>query len=184
MSKEKKLDTGRLEEFIAQYPIYEYRILDTATIAVEERVRMICKEECERYGSTWACPPAVGSLSECEARIRSYPEAILFTSVAEVTDFLNMKELLSTRMAHENITNALGRFLREEGFEIFILSTESCEICENCTWPQGKPCRHPEHMHPCLESHGVVVQELAEREGMEYNLGGGTVLWFSMILCR
>ena len=58
------LNTDRFEEFISQYPIYEYRLVDTAEIEVRERVRIICKQECERYGTTWACPPAVGSLEE------------------------------------------------------------------------------------------------------------------------
>lgn len=52
------LNTDRFEEFISQYPIYEYRLVDTAEIEVRERVRIICKQECERYGTTWACPPA------------------------------------------------------------------------------------------------------------------------------
>lgn len=37
-------------------------------------------------------------------------------------------------------------------------------------------------MHPCLESHGVVVSEIVEKQQMEYNLGGNTILWFSMVL--
>ena len=39
-------DTNRFEEFISQYPIYEYRLLDTKEIEVRERVRTICREEC------------------------------------------------------------------------------------------------------------------------------------------
>ena len=74
--------------------------------------------------------------------------------------------------------------LEKEGFETFTLSTESCDICEQCAYPQGKPCRHPERMHPCLESHGIVASEIVESEKMEYNLGGNTILWFSMILFR
>ena len=50
----------KFDEFISQYPIFEYRVLDTGDIKVQSRVRTICKQECERYGSTWACPPAVG----------------------------------------------------------------------------------------------------------------------------
>ena len=63
-----ELDTAKFEEFISAYPIYEYRILDTSDLSVKTRVRQICKQECERYGSTWACPPAVGTLEECEKR--------------------------------------------------------------------------------------------------------------------
>ena len=150
----------KFDEFISQYPIFEYRVLDTGDIKVQSRVRTICKQECERYGSTWACPPAVGELSECEKKIRSYPKAVFFSSVAEVSDIMNMKEMLSTRMEHEALTEKVRDFL------------------------EGKPCRFPEHMHPCLESYGVVVSEIVEKEAMEYNLGGNTILWFSMVLIR
>ena len=75
-------------------------------------------------------------------------------------------------------------WLKEQGFDTFTLSTESCDICETCAYTQGEPCRFPERMHPCLESHGVVVSEIVEKEHMEYSLGGNTILWFSMVLYR
>ena len=132
----------KFEEFISQYPIFEYRILDTKDITIQERVRTICQEECERYDSTWACPPAVGTLQECEKKIKSYPQAVFFSSVAEVSDIMNMEEMLSTRRAHEDLTTEVGKYLN------------------------------------------VVVNEIVERESMEYNLGGNTILWFSMVLFR
>ena len=159
--KKKTMNTEKFEEFISQYPIFEYRILDTKDITIQERVRTICQEECERYDSTWACPPAVGTLQECEKKIKSYPQAVFFSSVAEVSDIMNMEEMLSTRRAHEDLTTEVGKYLNKEGYETYILSTESC-----------------------LESHGVVVNEIVERESMEYNLGGNTILWFSMVLFR
>ena len=162
-----ELNIDKFEDFIAQYPIFEYRILNTGDLSVEERVRIVCQQECERYGSTWACPPAVGTLKECEERIRKFGQAVFFSSVAEVSDLMNMQEML-----------------KEQGFETFTLSTESCDICEDCAYPHGKPCRHPDRMHPCLESHGVVVSEIVEKQQMEYNLGGNTILWFSMVLFK
>ena len=86
--KKKTMNTEKFEEFISQYPIFEYRILDTKDITIQERVRTICQEECERYDSTWACPPAVGTLQECEKKIKSYPQAVFFSSVAEVSDLM------------------------------------------------------------------------------------------------
>ena len=179
-----ELSIDKFEEFIAQYPIFEYRILKTEDLSVEDRVRIVCQQECERYGSTWACPPAVGTLKECEERIRGYGQAVFFSSVAEVSDIMNMPEMLATRDAHEELTTAVAGFLREQGFETFTLSTESCDICEDCAYPHGQPCRHPDRMHPCLESHGVVVSEIVEKQQMEYNLGGNTILWFSMVLYK
>ena len=138
-----ELNIDKFEDFIAQYPIFEYRILNTGDLSVEERVRIVCQQECERYGSTWACPPAVGTLKECEERIRKFGQAVFFSSVAEVSDLMNMQEMLQTRAAHEELTTEVARFLKEQGFETFTLSTESCDICEDCAYPHGKPCRHP-----------------------------------------
>ena len=179
-----ELNTEKFEDFIAEYPIYEYRLLDTKELSVAERVRIVCKQECERYGTTWACPPAVGTLKECEARIHSYDRAIFFSSVAEVSDLMNMEEMLATRDAHEELTTKVAEYLKGEGFCTFTLSTESCDICKECAYLKGDPGRHPERMHPCLESHGVVVSEIVEQKQMEYNLGGNTILWFSMVLFR
>lgn len=176
------LSLEKFERFISQYPVYEYRILKTGSISVEDRVRTVCKEECQRYGTTWACPPAVGTLEECRKKIHSYPYGIFFSSVAEVRDILDMEELLSTRKEHEHLTDIIGEFLKKEGYRAFILSTESCDICENCTYLEGLPCRFPDRMHPCLESFGVVASEIVEKEKMEYQLGGNTVLWFSLVL--
>ena len=124
------------------------------------------------------------STEKCEKKIKSYPQAVFFSSVAEVSDIMNMEEMLSTRRAHEDLTTEVGKYLNKEGYETYILSTESCDICEKCAYKEGKPCRYPDRMHPCLESHGVVVYEIVERESMEYNLGGNTILWFSMVLFR
>lgn len=178
------MDIKKFEEFIAGFPIYEYRIIDTENISIEERVRLICQQECERYGSTWACPPAVGSLEQCEKRIKSYPKGIFFSSVAEVSDLMNMDEMLLSRKDHEILTTEVGKFLQDEGHEIYILSTESCDLCDPCAYIEGKPCRHPDKMHPCLESHGVVANAIVEEQQMEYNLGGNTILWFSLVLFR
>ena len=108
-----ELNIDKFEEFIAQYPIFEYRVLKTEELSVEDRVRIVCQQECERYGSTWACPPAVGTLKECEDRIRGYSQAVFFSSVAEVSDIMNMPEMLATRAAHEELTTAVAGFLRE-----------------------------------------------------------------------
>ena len=70
------------------------------------------------------------------------------------------------------------------GYEIYTLSSDSCAICEKCAYPEGLACRHPEHMHPCIESHGIVVSDLVERLEMDYYLGERLLLWFSIIFLR
>lgn len=70
--------------------------------------------------------------------------------------------------------------LKEETEDIYVLSTEACAICDHCAWPDG-PCRHPDRMFPCVESHGILVTDLAERHGIDFLAGSNLVTWFSLL---
>ena len=45
-----------IEEFITQFPIYQYAFTEPSELEFNERVRAICKKECPRYGNSWSCP--------------------------------------------------------------------------------------------------------------------------------
>ena len=74
------------------------------------------------------------------------------------------------------------RSVAKQTEDVMALSTEACAICEHCAYP-GAPCRHPELMFPCVESHGIIVTALAEKEGIDF-YGGNLVTWFSLLLFR
>ena len=167
----------------AELPLAEYVWFETAELEVSERIRTVCRENCPRYNKTWACPPAVGSVEACRARCLSYPQGLLITSLTEVADIADTEAALATRGPHEELTRQVSAILRAQGAEVYGLSTESCAICAHCAWPDG-PCRHPDRMFPCVESHGIVVTALAERHGIEFQYGGNVVTWFSLLLYR
>lgn len=111
-----ELNIDKFEDFIAQYPIFEYRILNTGDLSVEERVRIVCQQECERYGSTWACPPADGYSERMRGKNpASLDRLFSFSSVAEVSDLMNMQEMLQTRAAHEELTTEVAQFFERTG---------------------------------------------------------------------
>lgn len=169
-----------IEEYITQFPIYQYAFLPTDQIEFNDKVRSICKKECPRYGKSWSCPPAVGSVESCRTKCRKYSHALLFSSVAEVPDYSNMQALLKSRREHEEITGHIEAYLKKEAWKCYTLSTDSCSICEKCTYPK-KSCAHPEIMHPCIESHGILLTKNIEENQMDYYLGEQMVLWFSLI---
>ena len=39
-----------IEEYITQFPIYQYAFVKPEDIEFNDRVRQICKKECSRYG--------------------------------------------------------------------------------------------------------------------------------------
>lgn len=172
-----------LEQQLLELPIAQYEFFATEELEFADRIRMICEIECPRYGKSWACPPGVGTVAECKARCLSYPKGLLITSLTEVSSISHMEECLATRPAHEELTRQVIDLLEAQGLEVYGLSTESCAICKDCTYPHS-PCRHKEQMLPCLESHGIVATSLADKYGIEYLYGPQVVTWFSVLLFR
>lgn len=171
-----------LEQQMSELPLFQYAFLKTDELIFTERVRHVCREECPRYNTTWACPPAVGTVEECKTACLAYPDMLMISTVTEVSDIANIEETLETRGDHEAITRQVAKLMKEQGCELRVLSTESCAICETCTYPDA-PCRHPDKMFPCVESQGILVTEVCEKYGMEF-FNGNLVTWVSLILYR
>ena len=47
---------AKIEEILTEFPIFQYGFLKTDQITFKEEVRCICRQECERYGTSWSCP--------------------------------------------------------------------------------------------------------------------------------
>ena len=171
----------KLEEKLAELPLYYYGCIDPKTLEFSERIRYICAAECPMCNKTWACPPAVGEVAECKNRCLRYENCLMIGTVTEVSDIANIDEALATRPAHEEITNQIRDMFRAEGVEPYILSTEACSICDRCAWLDGAPCRFPEKMHPCVESHGINLIPTLEENGLEFQHGGNIVTWYSLL---
>lgn len=172
-----------LENQLAELPLYQYAFIHTADLMFSDRIRWICEHECPMYGKTWACPPAVGSVEECRERLMQYDDALLIATITEVSDIANIEETLATRAPHEEITRQVHAMVIEQCEDSIVLSTEACAVCENCAYPDCA-CRHPEKMYPCVESHGIVVTDLAEKTGIDFYADGNLVTWFSLIFYK
>ena len=172
-----------IEAGITGLPICDYAFIKIQDIPFKEEVRYICKTECQRYGKSWSCPPAVGTVEECRSRCEAYEGGFLFTTMTEVPDIEDLEGMLATRKTHEEITRQVRDIFVKEDMEVLVLSTESCAICENCTYPDA-PCRFPDKMFPSLEGYGILVTGLAEQCGITFMNENNLITWFSLILYR
>ena len=170
-----------LEEKLAQLPLYIYDFIDPSELEFNSRIRWICQHECPMYGKSWACPPGVGTVDSCEKKCRSFENCLLISSIVEVADIADMEETLATRPEHEALTNQVADIMRQLGAKPYILSTEACAECARCAILDGEPCRHPDRMHPCVESHGINVVPVLESRGLEFQFGANVVTWVSLL---
>ena len=177
------MDKAWLEERLKDFPLYEYAFITTDELVFADRVRWICAHECPMYNTNWACPPAVGTVEECKARVMAFDEGLMIATITEVHDIADIQATLATRADHEAVTREITELVRQRATDTLTLSTEACAHCAKCTWPDA-PCRHPDRMFPCVESHGILVTNLAEKHGIDFLAGSNLVTWFSLIFYR
>lgn len=175
------MDKERLEQQLADLPLYAYFFIKPEQLEFSERIRWICEHECPRYGKTWACPPGVGTVEQCKQRCCSYSDCLVVGTITETDDIADMEKTLATRPAHEEITRQVAQLMQQQGITPYILSTEACAECEHCAILDGQPCRKPERMHPCVESHGINVIPVLEEQGLEFQYGDDIVTWYSLL---
>lgn len=175
------IDKEKLEASLSELPLYTYFYTDPNSLEFSPRIRYICEQECPMYGKTWACPPAVGTVEQCRERCLQYKNCLVIGSLTEVDDAFDLEETLKTRPEHEALTAQVRDLFREQGVEPYILSTEACAVCEQCAVLEGKPCRHPERMHPCVESHGINMIPILEENGYDFLLSPDLITWYSLL---
>lgn len=176
------MDLQKLEEGLAELPLYIYDFFEPGMLEFSPRVRWICENECPMFAGSWACPPGVGSVEACRERCLSYDRGLMISTIAEVSDISDIRQTLATREPHEEITNQVRELFRGQGVEPYVLSTEACTLCSRCAYLDGQPCRHPDRMHPCVESHGINIIPILEQCGLEFQFGSNIVTWVSLLL--
>ena len=175
------LDREKLEEALSSLPLYIYTYIDPRKLEFSPRIRYICETECPMYGKSWACPPGVGAVEDCKTKCLGYENCLLIGTVTETENIADLESTLRTRAPHEKITNQVRDLLREQGIASYILSTEACAVCDRCAILDGLPCRMPGRMHPCVESHGIVLTKTLEELGLEFQYGGNIITWYSLL---
>ena len=175
------MNRAYLEEKLAELPLYIYDFFDPRELEFNDRIRWICQNECPMYGKSWACPPGVGSVECCREKCLGYENCLLISTIVEVSDIADLEETLATRPDHEALTNQVAAIMEEMGTKPYILSTEACTLCARCAMLDGQPCRLPEKMHPCVESHGINVVPVLENRGLDFQFGANVVTWISLL---
>lgn len=176
------IDKELLEQQLAELPLYVYHFLTPDQLEFSDRIRWICEHECPMYGKTWACPPGVGTVEQCRGKCLGFRECLMIATITEVEDISDIDQTLATRGDHEDVTDQVRDLLRSQGVEPYVLSTEACARCERCAIEDGEPCRLPDQMHPCVESHGINLLGLLDELGLSFQYGEDVVTWFSLLL--
>ena len=168
MSEEKTFSHIPGESQLKEIGIYQYGFIATTDILFQEEVRRICQSNgCGQYGKSWACPPAVGTVSECKARCLAFENGMVFTGKYDLEDSFDVEGMQEGHKEFEQVSARL-RGLLGSSFPYLLLS--------------NAPCRMPGTLTPAVEGFGINVQRLSKTAKVRYINGPNTVTYFGLLL--
>jgi len=164
--------------------LWEAGFVEIDELKVYPEVRKMCADNvCRAYGTTWACPPAVGTIEECLARCQQYDKMMLFSKKYDLEDSYDFEGMQEGMADFKKQVTVFSNGVKEHLKAYFLFGNEGCGNCKSCTYPDA-PCRFPEKMHPSLEGYGFIVSDLAKKAGVHYINGQNTVTYFGAILWK
>ena len=90
-----------LEHILVEAGVYQYGRVDTADIRFLQEVRGMCEANtCRQYGKTWACPPAIGTVEECRARVQQYDAMLVFSVKCDLEDSFDYEGMVAVSYTH------------------------------------------------------------------------------------
>lgn len=162
---------------------FQHGIIDTKDINFSQEVRTMCKvNTCGKYGKTWACPPAVGTVEECKRRIQHYEKMLVFTGKYDLEDSFDFEGMMESAKKFSDSCRVFDVAVKPYLNNYIIFSNEGCDLCKECTYPNA-PCRFPDRVHGSLEGNGIFVSELAKLAQVNYHNGANTVTYFGALVC-
>ncbi|MDY6827656.1 MAG: DUF2284 domain-containing protein [Bacillota bacterium] len=163
-------------------------VIDLEDLNFSPEVRRYCAmNHCGKYGRNWSCPPAVGEVSELEAKARSFSSGILLQTLHPIAGSFDWQGMMTAKKKHEQVLRKVYRHLLKEyrPEDALILSAGACELCKkHCTYTDGEPCRHPNLALSSLEAYGIDVVDLTKKYAVPYHYSDQTLAYVGLILAR
>jgi predicted metal-binding protein len=179
------LDADKFAAEVKEHNVKNIAFVTVYKILFSDEVRKYCEmNSCGHYGKNWACPPGVGPVTELKARAHNYTHGIVLQTVHKLSGSFDLKGMMSGKKEHDGILrNVLHMFMKDyEISDALLLGAGHCEVCKECTYTSGEPCRLPDKKMESLEACGIDVMKLAKDCGISYNHGPSTVAYIGLIL--
>lgn len=100
----------QIQEIALQSSLFETGYVEISHLRYYPEVRAACeKNVCRAYGTTWACPPAVGSLDECRERVAQYDKMLLFSKKYQLEDSFDFEGMTAGMHDFKRVLSGLPK---------------------------------------------------------------------------
>ena len=171
-----------LAEIAKKCGFTHYAQLDVSTLEFLQEIREMCNpKQCNKYNSSWSCPPACASLEEMRERVKNYNSGILVQTVGELEDSMDWDGIMEAGACHKGNFGRMRAELNKKHSSLLAMGAGECRVCESCTYPDD-PCRFPEKMEVSMEACGLYVSKVCKDNNLAYNYGQDKISFTSCFL--
>ena len=83
------MDLGTIRQEALDFGFTLAEPIAISTIHLREEVREMCAvNKCHAYNTNWGCPPACGTVEECQERVNSYESGLIAADSAAAALFI------------------------------------------------------------------------------------------------
>ena len=155
--------------------------LDPQVLEAREDVRAMCAaDKCGAYGKNWTCPPAIGTVAECQERMGRYQRGILLQTVGRMQKDIDSKCYRETERRHLENFRTLAEEIWTEYPAALCLGAGGCRVCKVCAYPEA--CRFPDKAVSSMEGYGLFVTQVCRDAGARYHHGEKTITYTACVL--
>lgn len=156
-------------------------LFEPRMLKAREDVRAMCAaDKCNAYGKNWTCPPACGTIEECQIRMHSYKSGILLQTVGHMQKVIDSRCYRETEKRHMKNLYSFAEQLRSAYPRVLCLGAGGCRICKHCAYPDS--CRFPEKAMSSMEGYGLFVTQVCRDAGLSYYYGEKTITYTACAL--
>ncbi|WP_297463582.1 DUF2284 domain-containing protein [Thermococcus sp.] len=140
--------------------------IDASGIVVSPRPVWKCRA-CPMYGKRPSCPPYVPEWREAREWVGHFRRALLIKFEINMDDFENEKRKVILHLLKRE-----AELFREGKFYAMALFPGSCNLCDDCPFERGEPCRMPTRVRPSVDAIGIEIGKLVKIDFSESVLYG------------
>lgn len=159
----------------------------TTNITFSPEFKDLCAQNaCGKYNTNWMCPPAIGSIEDGIEKVRGFQYGIVVQTITQLEDSFDFEGMQDAAIRHDKVFRNVIKAIKSNypNLPFLALSVGGCSLCKECTYPENKPCRHPELALSSVEAFGIDVNRLLTTAGLKYNNGAATVSYVGLIVCN
>ncbi|MEE0955730.1 MAG: DUF2284 domain-containing protein [Eubacterium sp.] len=161
-----------------------YGLCSVKTLKTVPEVRDMCAvNKCRAYNSNWTCPPACGSIEDCEKRMKQYGFGILVQTTGVLEDSMDYEAMMDIEAKQSEGCRRMMQLVRQNFRDCLCLFHGPCNICKSCSYPD-EPCRFPDKAVSAMEGYGLLVSQVCKDNGVDYYYGKGTLTYTGLFLVK